>query len=62
MPGDDGKWCATAKSLKRSPCRDTNPDTAEISRLDLFGQQADAETPIQCASFSPYEGSRMQTE
>jgi hypothetical protein len=41
---------------------DTDPDTEEISGLDLFGQQADAETPIKYASFSPYACSRMRTK
>jgi len=50
------------EELPWSPRLDTDPDTDEISGLDLFGQQADAETTIKYASFSPYACSRMRTE
>jgi hypothetical protein len=50
------------EGLPESPRLDADPDTEEISALALFGQQADAETPIQYASFSPYACSRTRTE
>jgi len=34
------------EQLPWTPWRDTDPDTEKVNRLALFGQQADAESPI----------------